>query len=139
MLVKTSLIVTLLPALSTPYTVIPASTLLQQPYTPMLHPYTPLLLPYHPYTPFRTTLSPGPSSTYFIASEGSFSPTPSEKDENDEKQEKEEEAVTPTLYVSSLARASVNMDICYFLGQDILTSHVPCNPNWGDGTAEGVR
>ena len=31
------------------------------------------------------------------------------------------------------------MDICYFLGNDIFTSHVPCNPNWGDGTNDGVK
>merc|ERR1712080_31804 len=31
------------------------------------------------------------------------------------------------------------MNMCYFLGNDILKSHVPCNPNWGDNTEEGVR
>jgi len=35
--------------------------------------------------------------------------------------------------------AGRNLDLCYFLGSDIFTSHVPCNPNWGDGTNEGVR
>ena len=34
--------------------------------------------------------------------------------------------------------AGRNLDLCYFLGNDIFTSHVPCNPNWGDGTNEGV-
>lgn len=29
--------------------------------------------------------------------------------------------------------AGRNVDLCYFLGNDIFTSHVPCNPNWGDG------
>ena len=32
-----------------------------------------------------------------------------------------------------------NLDLCYFLANDIFTSHVPCNPNWGDGTLEGVK
>jgi len=32
-----------------------------------------------------------------------------------------------------------NVDLCYFLGQDVFTSHVRCNPNWADGTNEGVR
>ena len=35
--------------------------------------------------------------------------------------------------------AGRNLDLCYFLGNDIFTSHVPCNPNWGDGTNEGVN
>jgi len=35
--------------------------------------------------------------------------------------------------------AGRNLDLCYFLGNDIFTSHVPCNPNWGDGTNEGVK
>ena len=37
----------------------------------------------------------------------------------------------------SLGRiAGRNVDLCYFLGNDIFTSHVPCNPNWGDGKAD---
>jgi len=32
-----------------------------------------------------------------------------------------------------------NIDLCYFLGQDIFTSHVRCNPNWADGSNEGVK
>jgi len=32
-----------------------------------------------------------------------------------------------------------NIDLCYFLGQDVFTSHVRCNPNWADGTNEGVK
>jgi hypothetical protein len=31
-----------------------------------------------------------------------------------------------------------NIDLCYFLGNDIFTSHVRCNPNWADGTNDGV-
>jgi len=41
--------------------------------------------------------------------------------------------------VPSTRIAGGNLDICYFLGNDIFTSHVPCNPNWGDGTNEGVK
>ena len=46
------------------------------------------------------------------------------------------------LMQSSQAKGRIagrNLDLCYFLGSDIFTSHVPCNPNWGDGTNEGVR
>jgi len=32
-----------------------------------------------------------------------------------------------------------NIDLCYFLGEDIFTSHVRCNENWADGTNEGVK
>jgi len=32
-----------------------------------------------------------------------------------------------------------NIDLCYFLGQDIFTSHVRCNPNWADGSNDGVK
>jgi len=39
-----------------------------------------------------------------------------------------------------LGRAAArNLDLCYFLGSDIFKSHVRCNPNWADGSAEGVR
>lgn len=47
--------------------------------------------------------------------------------------------------IPNILRAAVtrngprNIDLCYFLGQDIFTSHVRCNPNWADGTNEGVR
>jgi len=41
--------------------------------------------------------------------------------------------------VPSARIAGGNLDICYFLGNDIFTSHVPCNPNWGDGTNDGVK
>jgi len=36
-------------------------------------------------------------------------------------------------------RGPRNIDLCYFVGKDIFTSHVRCNPNWADGTNEGVR
>lgn len=36
-------------------------------------------------------------------------------------------------------RAARDLDLCYFLGSDIFKSHVRCNNNWADGTAEGVR
>ena len=48
--------------------------------------------------------------------------------------EEEEEDIPPALG----RVAGRNLDLCYFLGNDIFTSHVPCNPNWGDGTNEGV-
>ncbi|XP_023326825.1 uncharacterized protein LOC111700201 [Eurytemora carolleeae] len=35
--------------------------------------------------------------------------------------------------------ASRTLDLCYFLGNDIQSSHVACNKNWADGSAEGVR
>lgn len=47
--------------------------------------------------------------------------------------------------IPNILRAAVtrngprNIDLCYFLGQDIFTSHVRCNSNWADGTNEGVR
>merc|ERR1712106_1242645 len=48
------------------------------------------------------------------------------------------EPLTP--FVPYLGRAATrNLDLCYFLGADIFKSHVRCNPNWADGSAEGVR
>jgi len=35
--------------------------------------------------------------------------------------------------------ATRNIDLCFFLGKDIYTSHIRCNPNWADGTLEGIR
>jgi len=43
------------------------------------------------------------------------------------------------LPVATTRLAARTLDICYFLGTDIFTSHVPCNPNWGDGTNDGVK
>jgi len=31
------------------------------------------------------------------------------------------------------------VDLCYFLGNDIAKSHVACDKDWADGTAEGVK
>jgi len=48
------------------------------------------------------------------------------------------EPLTPAIpYLGR--KAARNLDLCYFLGADIFKSHVRCNPNWADGSAEGVR
>jgi len=44
-----------------------------------------------------------------------------------------------SLPLASTRLAVRNLDLCYFLANDIFTSHVPCNPNWGDGTLDGVK
>lgn len=43
------------------------------------------------------------------------------------------------LPLASTRLAARNLDLCFFLANDIFTSHVPCNPNWGDGTIDGVK
>jgi len=45
----------------------------------------------------------------------------------------------PVATTRLASRTARTLDLCYFLGNDIFTSHVPCNPNWGDGTNEGVK
>jgi len=50
-----------------------------------------------------------------------------------------ERSVDQCLYLNPTRPGPRNIDICYFLGQDIFTSHVRCNSNWADGTNEGVR
>ena len=36
-------------------------------------------------------------------------------------------------------RVRRTLDLCYYLGDDVLKSHLAYNPNWGDSTPEGVR
>jgi len=47
--------------------------------------------------------------------------------------------VDEELPLASTRLAARNLDLCFFLANDIFTSHVPCNPNWGDGTIDGVK
>jgi len=51
--------------------------------------------------------------------------------------EETDEDIEPATYSSRLATR--NLDLCYFLGNDIFNSHVACNENWADGTAKGVK
>jgi len=43
----------------------------------------------------------------------------------------------PAEYSSRLRKR--NLDLCYFLSNDIHSSHVACNPRWADGTLAGVN
>ena len=71
--------------------------------------------------PSVSTLSPGLK----------FSPTRASPNKNVTDEEE--------LPLASTRLAVRNLDLCYFLANDIFTSHVPCNPNWGDGTLDGVK
>jgi len=42
-----------------------------------------------------------------------------------------------TIYAGRATPRTV--DLCYFLGNDIAKSHVACDKDWADGTAEGVK
>ena len=89
----------------------------------------PVLLPARPlvFTPLYPLVAPAPPSVSRLPPGLSLSPTRSSSSSN----------LTRSLApVPQLYSAARNLDICYFLGSDIFTSHVPCNPNWGDGTNE---
>jgi len=91
-----------------------------------------VLLPARPmvFTPLYPLVAPAPPSVSRLPPGLSLSPTRSSSSSNLTRN------IGPVPQLYSAAR---NLDICYFLGSDIFTSHVPCNPNWGDGTNEGVR
>ena len=91
--------------------------------------------PLHPYiqvAPPVPLAAPSPDLQYSTLETGlKFSP----RRANPENVTEDEDVVS-----LGLGRiAGRNLDLCYFLGNDIFTSHVPCNPNWGDGTNEGVN
>lgn len=92
----------------------------------------PVAYPSYPAYPYTIQALPG------IAEEASSGPKfyPYRKGGN-KTEEEEEEVVKPVLYASRLGAR--NLDLCYYLGNDIFTSHVACNENWADGTAEGVK
>jgi len=81
--------------------------------------------------PLPSYYSQGPVGTYLSAHAGPiFSPVRSPF-------RAPAEELEPATYSSRLNAR--NLDLCYFLGNDIYQSHVACNPRWADGTVEGVK
>jgi len=107
---------------------------------PLYHPISYLSYPpgpfiHTPYIQFSPPQpQPDPELEYSTLDKGlKFSPTrKTPKDTSDIEDLQQSSQVKGRI-------AGRNLDLCYFLGSDIFTSHVPCNPNWGDGTNEGVR
>jgi len=102
-------------------------------------PYYPPVSYLYPQTLFHQPLVP--VSQPLLRSDVSFSTlepgqrfSPVRKNPVTQEEAKDESKPIPTARI-----AGGNLDICYFLGNDIFTSHVPCNPNWGDGTNDGVK
>jgi len=118
-----------------------------QPYVPY-QPYG-TYQPFAAYQPFGGVYQPivtgepvDSTEAYELAEEYASDPkySPFRKGGNNETEEGRiaaEENVAPVLYASRLGAR--NLDLCYYLGEDIFTSHVACNENWADGTSEGVR
>jgi len=109
-------------------------------YRPVSLLYPPTF-PAHPLQRYIQVHSPvlpplaSPDISYSTLDPGlEFSPVKKTPEGEEEDGKTAEEDIPPALG----RVAGRNLDLCYFLGNDIFTSHVPCNPNWGDGTNEGV-
>jgi len=103
-------------------------------YHPLSYFYPPGPLLHTPYIQVSPPLQ-DPQLSYSTLEKGlKFSPTRKTPAGEEDVEDLED---TPGKYSGRIAGR--NLDLCYFLGSDIITSHVPCNPNWGDGTNEGVR
>jgi len=96
--------------------------------------------PLHPYIqvtpPLLPVSAPAPDLQY-SSLEAGLKFSPKRANAENETAAAEEEVLSASLGLGRIAGR--NLDLCYFLGNDIFTSHVPCNPNWGDGTNEGVN
>jgi len=128
---KTLILISFLAELAQSYVLVPY-------YHPIsvLYPqqqYFPLQYPTNPYIQVSQPLPGLKSDVSYSTFEPGLKFSPKRKTPLED--EKESESVpVPTARV-----AGRTIDLCYFLGNDIFTSHVPCNPNWGDGTNEGVK